>query len=296
MSQQHLSYLLVILSNFSFALASIFFTYYSKKLTPLWMNAFKTSATFIYLIVSVPLFIPLQLGSNNTSYGLMLSGAIGLGLGDLFLFRAFFEIGAARTLILFGFQPLFMAISSHFFFDQNIESNHAIAILLMMVCLFLFAFESKKETGNWQLIGLLYALIGVLLDTSGVVISRLSFDQSPELHPLWGHMFRTSGAVLFFILFSKFVKPIPVLTTFLSQSKKDRIVLLAAAFVGTYLSLYFYLSGIKIGHVASLTAITVTCPLFASLFEHLFAKKFPSKILILAFMVFLIGVWTLLGN
>ncbi len=296
MPQANLSYILVVLSNFSFALASIFFTYYSKKLTPLWMNAFKSSATFIFLIITVPLFIPLQLSSHQTSYGLLLSGAIGLGVGDLFLFRAFYEIGAARTLILFGFQPLFMAISSHFFFDQNIQYNHAIAIVLMMICLFLFAYENKKDNGTWQVMGLLYALIGVLLDTSGVIISRLSFDQSPDLHPLWGHMFRTSGAVLFFILFSKLVKPIPLFTTFFTQPNKDRMLLMASAFVGTYLSLYFYLSGIKIGHVASLTAISVTCPLFASLFEHIYAKKFPSRILMLAFFIFIFGIWMLIGN
>jgi len=296
MTNQNLSYLFVILSNFSFAFASIFFTHYSRAISPLWMNSFKSNATFLYLLISVPLFIPLHLESSFTFYGLLLSGVIGLGIGDIYLFRAFSEIGAARTLILFGFQPLFMALSSNILFGQTTEPRHLLAILFMLACLFLFAYESKKGSGQWQLRGLLYALIGVLLDTAGVIISRISFDQSPAIHPLWGHMFRTTGAVIFFILFSRFVKTIPLKSIFLSLSKKDKITLLLAAFVGTYLSLYFYLSGIKIGHVASITAITVTCPIFASLFEHIIAKKFPSKILLLAFVIFILGIWVLIGH
>jgi drug/metabolite transporter (DMT)-like permease len=280
---------LALLANLFFSAASIFYTKYTRIYGASWVNAFKSTITLFFLLIAVPLFITLEYNDYRSLLGLMLSGFIGLGVGDYFLFKAFFKMGASRTLILFGFQPIFISIFSNILFDQVIEINHYYAMLFMLVCLLLFSYENKQKSGSFALSGLLFALIGVSLDTSGVIISRMSFDLSPGLNPLWGHLIRTSGACLYFTLYQLGYKPLHLLKTFKGLKLIDKKILVLSAFFGTFLSLFFYLTAIKVGHVATITAISVTGPMFAAIFEHVADKRFPSKILLLALISFLIG-------
>lgn len=289
MSPYDLAYLLAIGSNLSFSSASILFTKFTKEHGVIWMNSFKSYASLIMLLLTVPLFFSFKYEDPMSIYGLLLSGVVGLGIGDFFLFYGFKRIGPSRTLMLFSFQPIFMAAITKTLFNQSVEQKHIIAILFMVLCLYLFSLEGKKKTGQWEVVGLIFALLGVCLDTTGIIISRVSFDKSPSIDPMWGHTIRTIGSSVFYILINLWRKK-NVLTPYKQANKYTKSSMLMAVFLGTYLALFFYLNAIKIGHMAGLTAISITGPLFAVLLEHLIDKKLPSKILCLAFASFLLGM------
>ena len=66
-----------------------------------------------------------------------------------------------------------------------------------------------------------------------------------------------------------------------------------AQFRPTYISLLFYLTTVKIGHLASIAGIAITGPIFATALECLAARKPPSRYLVVAFTFFAIGFYIL---
>jgi drug/metabolite transporter (DMT)-like permease len=288
MHNNNLSYLLALGANFSFATASIIFATYSHKISSLWMNAFKAVVTLLLLVLTIPWMGGFHTTTFSATSWFFLSGFVGLTIGDLFLLRSFSLIGPSRTLILFGFQPIIMGIAGPLLFNQELQNHQLMAIPILMCCLFLFSYEGRKNNGHWEIKGLLFALTGVLFDACGIFLSRKGFDIS-ELAPVEGHFYRTLGAVVGFALISKFIKPVKLVHHFKAQPNKARLILLFSAFAGTYLSLLMYMSAIKMGNLASISAIAITGPIFATFFECLYYKKYPGKFLWMSLALFVFG-------
>lgn len=147
--------------------------------------------------------------------------------------------------------------------------------------------------GHWEVKGLMFAVIGVCLDSSSAVGTKWAFEQAPLVSPLLGQFLRCSGALSVLIVIYWFT-PTSYLVPWKKMSRRDRVTAFLASFVGTFLALLLSLTAIKTGHLPSVAAIGVTCPLFSGLFEHLYEKKWPSRTFLLATVFFLIGFTTLL--
>lgn len=280
---------LALAANLSFAVGSQVYTHYSRKISSVWMNLAKASVAIIPFLL-IPSFFT---GWNSVSISgillLILSGAMGLGLGDIFLLKGFAELGPARTIMLFSFQPVLLGTGAYFLFNQNIEPKKFWAILFFMLCVWVISFESYKKEKNWKAYGLMLAGLGIVIDSVGVLITRYSFNQNSELTSFEANVYRTSGALLFYVVFS-FFKPINFFKNFNVLETKSKLTIVLGSLLGTVISLTCYLIAIKKAHLASLGGVAITGTLFSALFECLVEKKWPSKYLILAFLIFCLGM------
>ncbi|MCB0367146.1 MAG: DMT family transporter [Bdellovibrionales bacterium] len=293
MSVLHQSLLLALLANLCFSSASLVFATFSRRVSPYWMNGFKAALAFCALLISVPFLSGFHETQWSSFAAFFASGLMGLNVGDLFLLSAFARIGAARTLILFGFQPLALGLASLIVFAQPLGSMRLLAIVFLIGCLFLFSWEGKRRHGHWELKGLLFALCGVGMDTFGILLTRWGFDQSPMVTPMEGHLYRCLGAVVGFALMSRFWR-LDLLGTFQRLEVRGRWLVVGASLGGTYLSLLLYLWALQIGHLASLSAIAITGPLFAALLESLVHRHKPSRQMWWALLLFVCGFYLLL--
>ncbi|MGE3974025.1 MAG: EamA family transporter [Bdellovibrionales bacterium] len=288
-------YLLSVGANLFFSIASIYFAIFSKRTSVLWMNLTKTGVALIsaglVLLISRPDWWP---GINHAS-PFLLSGMMGLGLGDFFMLLAFFRIGASRTLMLWGFQPIVVGIGCYFIFGDVLGLWKLVAILFMMCCLFTFSYEGFKEKGHWEFLGLLYALIGMSLDASSVVLTKWAFGQAPLIVPLQAQLLRCSGA-LFILVVLYFLKSGRYWAMWKEMPAQDRGLIFAASFLGTFLSLFLSLTAIQTGHLPSIAAIGVTCPLFTGIFEHFYEKKWPNATFLAATLFFIVGFAMLMSD
>ncbi|HVK61576.1 MAG TPA: DMT family transporter [Bdellovibrionales bacterium] len=293
MSNNDLALFLALGATLSFATASLVFAEFSKRVSVVWMNCFKASLAFVAFCITVPLVTSWHQPSWQSITGFMLSGFIGLNIGDLFILGAFTRLGAARTLILFGFQPLLVGLGGAILFDQPLNPARLVAVVFLIGCLFTFSLERYRAHKHWELRGLLFALTGVALDTVGILLTRASFGASPDVTPLEGNLWRCGGAVLGFALMS-YKWPIRLKDGFLQWPTKTRALLIAAGLGGTFVSLSLYLTAIKIGHLASIAGIAITGPIFAATLECIHQRQAPSRYLIIAFLFFLAGFYVLL--
>lgn len=293
MDQQRLALFMSLGATLIFATASLVYAEYARRVSVLWMNCFKACVCLGALAIAVPIIggwheiTPFSLGA------LALSGLVGLNIADLFLLTAFTKLGAARTLILFGFQPLIVGVGAYYLFDQPLEGERFIAIIFLIACLFTFSLERFRREKRWEIAGLAFALIGVSLDSLGILLTRSAFQASPAVNAIEGNFWRALGAVAGFAVMSRF-RPIPLISGFMQWPVRTRAIIALAAFAGTFLSLSLYLTAVRIGHLASLAGIAITGPMFATFLESVIHKKWPSKYLLVALGFFLAGFYVLL--
>jgi drug/metabolite transporter (DMT)-like permease len=137
---------------------------------------------------------------------------------------------------------------------------------------------------------MLVALFGVTLDAIGIILTRLGFESNPELSPIWANFIRCFGATFLFILLIK-KNPLHLKVNFLSLSHKVKFLFISGSLLGTFLSLLFYLNAVKFGHLATLSGISLTTPLFATIFERVFFKKPLTRYILFSFVFFALGLF-----
>lgn len=287
-------YLYAIGANLCFALASIVFTKYSRRVSARWMNYAKAVLAGFFFLIAITATGKWNPIAPQFVMILMLSGAVGLCVGDIFLLSSFSKIGPGRTLILFGFQPIILGTAGMLFFNQSMDLQKFWAILFFIGCLGIFSLESFKRSGSWEIKGILIALAGMTLDAIGILITRYAFDNSTQTTPMEANFYRISGAIIGFIIISRF-RPIHLVAKWKELGPRSKSAVFFGSFLGTFLSLFLYFTALQKAHMASLSGVAITGPIFAAMFECIFEKRWPSMYLISAFVMFLLGLKVLVG-
>lgn len=285
-------YIFALLSNFSWGLGSQFYAHYSKKLSPVWTTIFKGTLACILFGITVIFTGGFHVIPTGAILLFLLSGFIGLGFADIFFFKAFAVIGASRTIMIVSFETLIVGVLSYFLFGQKIDFTKLSAIIFLIACVFIFALEGYKKTSKWQWGIMLIALLGMFLDALGVIATRAAFNLS-DANPLEANVYRCLGGVIAFIILARALK-VRFFTKLQRLPPKGKLMITIGGFIGAYLALLFHLSALKSGHLATISAMSCTGVIFAALFESLIEKKWPSKYLLTAFLLFLCAMILLL--
>ncbi len=256
----------------------------------MWINQVKVFTAF--LVFTFAMLYTQQLASVSLTEIsiLMLSGFMGLCFGDIFLFRAFTTLGPARSLVLYSFQPLMLGLYGYFFLAQMFSLNQTLAVICMVICIFIFMLERNKATGSWDVKSFVWAFLGITLDAIGVMLTREAYELNPVLETFQVNVIRCVGALVGFLM----IGPKSYLTVtkdLLALRKREISLLIAASFCGCFLSLTLYLAALKFAHVGTLTAISITGPVWVSLLECLYHRRLPNFFLLGAFAFFLTGFY-----
>ena len=281
-------YLLAVASNLCFGTASLKFSYFAARFSATWMNQLKVTVSLVGFILAFLLtehYVPL---SSTGWLSLLGSGVVGLFLGDWFLFQAFAHLGATRTLVIYSFQPFLVGLYGFLFLNQGMNLWQISAIVCMIACVLTFVIERNRQVGHWDLKHFFYAFIGIFFDSFGVMLSRQSYELSPDLGSSQANAIRAIGAVVAFIL----IKPSSLKSMYQDLKNlvpSERTQAIGSSLLGTFVSLSLYLHALKTAHVASLTAISITGPIWVSFIEHARDKRWPNRFLWIAFGFFILG-------
>jgi drug/metabolite transporter (DMT)-like permease len=283
-------YGLAIGANLAYSSASLIYSIYAKRFSSVWINQIKVFTAFIAFLIAMTLSQQFVAITSASFILLLLSGLVGLCLGDIFIFKAFTTLGAGRSLVLYSFQPLILGIYGYFFLAQFFHTQHVVAFLCMMICVFIFMLERNKSVGHWDLKSFLWAFSGICLDALGIVLTRTAYEHDPDLQTFQVNVIRCLGALIGFLLINP--KSYQRLYQDLTQiALKEKTVILSASFIGCFLSLTLYLAALKHAHVGMLTSIAITGPVWVSLLECVYYKKLPGKYLLGAFSFFTVGFY-----
>lgn len=286
-------YALAIGANLTYSTSSMVFSVYAKRFSSVWINQVKVFVAFFAFLFAMFFMRQMVEVSLNVSALLILSGFAGLCLGDVFLFRSFTTLGPARSLVLFSFQPLMLGLYGFFFLNQLFTLNQTLAVVCMIICIFIFMLERNRTTGSWDISSFVWAFLGITLDAIGVMMTREAYEINPGLETFQVNVLRCIGALAGFVMMSP-KSYLKIAADVRGLRKREISLLIGASFCGCFLSLTMYLAAVKFAHIGTLTAISITGPVWVSLLECLYHKRLPSLFLVMAFLFFVVGFYLML--
>ncbi|WP_246163635.1 MULTISPECIES: DMT family transporter [Brasilonema] len=261
---------------FLWALTSVIYSRLGKKIFPLAMNlskgAIAIAMAFLTILLSGEQLLPAI--DSIRFILLLLSGAVGIGIGDTAYFAALNNLGARRTLLLKTLGPPMAAIVSTIFLHEQLSYVAWVGILLIILGVaWVISERVKNATTNDKLIvGVSFALLSAFTDAMGAVLSRAALAET-TINSLWSAMVRLVGGVLILLLWLP-MKREPVRAS-LKELRSGRIlgIVILCAFLSTYLGFWLQQISLKFSPAAIAKSLNATSPLFVLPFAFFIGEK-----------------------
>ena len=161
-------------------------------------------------IIAFLIFIPAFINLSSTTalkniFILLISGIIGIGLGDTFYLKSLQTIGTRKTLSIETLSPLMAALSGEIFINENLTTKSWVGIIIVSISLFIILKKGNdfkggnspfSEKNNFKIFA--FPFLSVLCAVLGGLFSRMVFLQS-NLSPFLTTEIRLLGAIIFLI-------------------------------------------------------------------------------------------------
>ena len=193
---------------FLWAAATLMFGKLGRQLSPLVLNIVKGAFAVVFILITLAIrqvaseaVVSFSLPLKATVY-LMISGGIGIGLGDTAYFSAINTLGARRALLLETLAPPMTAIMAWVFLSEQLSVVSVIGICLTLTGIAWVISERVPGTENvkWSA-GIKVALLAVFCQAAGAVLSRAALVDA-AVDPLWSSLLRLLAGLAFMGLLS----------------------------------------------------------------------------------------------
>jgi len=251
-----------LLTALLWSVGSYAFTDAAEKIGSVQLNMNRLILAAILLFLTIIIFNFNYDLSSNQVLNLAISGIIGLVIGDLFLFKAYSQIGARLTILLMSFSPVLSALLAFFFLSERISFIGITGMVVTVMGILLVVSERNKspETKDKMTpIGFFNGFMAAAGQAGGLIFAKLAFDQG-EINGFVATFVRIFTSVIVFIpllvLMRRFKSPIK---TYRHNSKA-----LLSTFMGTvcgpFIGVTFSLIAIKHTKVGIAATIIATMP------------------------------------
>ncbi len=258
-----------------------------KYMSSIQLNLLKNiSASIIFLPT---LFGYSWIFNSKESVLLIISGIIGIGIGDTLYIKALKLIGTRRTLTIEALSPILANCGSTFIAKETIPEKVWVGAILVVTSLILIANRSKEEkiinkVPKKMKTGLLCGFFSVICAVVGALLSREVLTSS-EINPFESTEIRLIGAIIFLLPLVKIkCKNIVQIT-----NKRNILVLLLASFIGTNIGILLQQVVFKVLPIGVAWTLLSTSPVISLAFARAEGDKID-KFSIFFALIALLGV------
>lgn len=282
--------ILSLLTAVFWAVAIILFKKSGETVHPIGLNLFKNILGFLLILITLgvfreALFHPIPL----TDYLLlMLSGAIGIGIGDTLLFACLNLIGAGLTAIVDCLYSPFIIVLAVLFLGERLTFLQIFGVVLVVLAVLTVSLlQGGIDIDRRKLIqGIILGTLAMLSTAVGVVIVKPMLSRLPFL---WATEVRLLGALLTLILVVLFHSGRRKILSSLLD-KKNRLYVLFGSFFGAYLAMLFWLGGMKFTQASIASALNQTSSIFVIILAATWLKEPLNVRRIIAIIIAFLGV------
>ncbi|MEW9798499.1 DMT family transporter [Alteromonas sp. CYL-A6] len=156
------------------AIAARLFRGTGQVFTPLAMNFWKGVMSIALLVVVTQLFLPVLSVETETLLWLLLSGVIGIGIGDTLFFKALNTIGDSQAvLVTETLAPIFTALLAMIWIAEWITWQQWIGVAIILFSVDMVVKIRKRSASHIAAsTGYLYGVGAAVCQAVGAVISR----------------------------------------------------------------------------------------------------------------------------
>jgi drug/metabolite transporter (DMT)-like permease len=203
---------------------------------------------------------------------LLLSGAIGIGISDTFFFMTLNRVGASLEAIITTSYSPFIILLSFLFLGERMSGAQIFGVLLILSAVLSVGWM-RGSKGDVHPRTLLSGIAFGLLATSTQAVAIVMIKPVLGGYPLiWASFWRLVGGVAASALVFPFLSK---RRAALASLRDRRVwpVMIPAVVMGTYVSLLFWLAGMKYTQASIAAALNQTSTLWTFLFAALLLRE-----------------------
>lgn len=279
-----------------FSIAPTFFTLAGRLVSSAIVNRSRLLLATIILIALHSIFFGelLPLSADPARWWwLGLSGVIGLTLGDAALFKAFVQLGARPTMLVFSLSPVLSAIMAWLFLNEKLTGIEILGISVTIAgVLWVVSEDQSGKEGerdrSLYLKGLFFAFLGAIGQASGLITAKLGLYG--DFSALSGQVMRMLTATVAIWLFTILSgKARETLDKIRSTPLSARYIFLGAIF-GPVIGVYFSLVAVQFAPVGIASTLMALPPIFLIPIDYFVFKNKVSGRAVLGTVIALAGV------
>jgi drug/metabolite transporter (DMT)-like permease len=244
------------------AISSVIYSRLGLKITPLQLNLYKGIIAIALIAITLAIQGTALINlSTSTVVLLIISGMIGIGLGDTAYFSALNSLGARRTLLLETSSPPMGALLALIFIGEQLASSSWCGIFLTILGIaWVISERNPVDQISVSSQGIMWGILAAIAQALGAVISRYALIQS-AVSPLESTLIRLIGGTV--IVIGLLFVPVTKQTKMQWQlSRRSLGVIAIAAFGSTYLGIWLQQISLKFAPTGIAQTFLATSPLF----------------------------------
>jgi len=276
----YLYYFLALLAAFSWSIASLISTDIIRNIGSLNFNRLRL--IFVSLMLVSYAYYQNTWDTINVEYLnlIILSGIVGIFIGDTFLFIALKRIGPRRNNILFSLAAPFTVVLNIIILQQkmtNLEILGCILVFFGVVVAIAYG-NNKKNKHRWELIegsikfGIVMAISAALCQSIGLIIIKPILNQGAD--PIAAAAIRTTISA--FLLSFTFVSSFNKVSSSLFFNPIIILKIILSGFLGMALGMSLLLISLQKADAGIVATLSSTGPIMILFILWIYTKKIPA--------------------
>jgi drug/metabolite transporter (DMT)-like permease len=279
------------------AISAVVYAGMGRQVSPLLLNLAKGLIAIALLFLTLAwrgILFPIV--SGQVLLLLILSGVVGIGLGDTAYFQALQDIGARRALVMESLAPPLSALLALLFLQEQLSSLAWLGIVLTVTGVLWVVLEQtveqQRQYPDWVR-GIGCGLVAALGQSGGVVLSRSVLANS-DLDPLWSTFVRLVAGCLALVVWLIVQQGSPVKLQVLN-TPRILLILVTTAFFSTYVGIWLQQVSLKYTAAGISQSLSATSPLFVLPIAALMGDRVSLRA-VFGVIIALAGVWLLFSR
>ncbi len=260
------------------AVAARMFRILGQSFTPLSLNLWKGLAAIAILVVITEFFVaPVDI-DQDTLFWLLLSGVIGIGLGDTFFFQALNKIGDSQSILVAEtLAPIFTALLAMAWIGEWLTWQQWCGVAIVLFSVDVIIKIQKRSTENiFILSGYVYAGLAALCQAVGAVLSR-DILTSVDIDAFNASQIRLVGGLAIIVILMLVSKQKWLPTT--QNAKRTWLFFLGATVIGTFAALYLQMVAFTHTKAAVVQTLFATSVILSLVVAWVLKEKVDKKTL-----------------
>lgn len=263
-----------------------------RRVSPLELNLLKGSIAVSLLTLTLALSAGLRFQMPLWAVGvLLLSGAVGIGLGDTAYFSALRNIGVRRSLLLSTLAPPLTAVMGLLFLGEQLSWKAWLGVVITTAAVaWVITEQTSGEHGRPLNLkrGVMFGALFALFQSAGSILSRLVFTHT-AVSPLESAVIRLAAGVAL-LLGILLAQRAPLLAWSKEPGARRLWIMVALVSVfGTYFAIWLQQVSFKLTATAVAQTLLATSPIFSLPIGWLLGEK-PSLRAVLGILAAVGGV------